>query len=182
MTTTRVFFLLAALSSAMRAEEPKPRDQRPNFLFVLTDDQRWDAMGAVQREQGESGRFPWFETPNMDRLAREGIRFRNAFVVNALCSPSRACYLTGWWVHVVGAIGRDRRLTLHVDGVAGASGTLPGFNSRDPSDGMQIGTDEGSPVADYKGQRGFVGLIESVKVFSGERSAEELRADAEKLR
>ena len=40
---------------------------RPNFLFIYTDDQRWDALGVVQREQGERGRFPWFTTPNLDR-------------------------------------------------------------------------------------------------------------------
>src|SRR5262245_2181237 len=49
-------------------------DSRPNFLFVFTDDQRWDAMGVVQREQGERARFPWLQTPNMDRLAAEGVR------------------------------------------------------------------------------------------------------------
>ena len=54
-------------------------ERKPNFLFVYTDDQRWDAMSVVQREQGERARFPWFPTPNMDRLAAEGERFRNAF-------------------------------------------------------------------------------------------------------
>ncbi|MBI4602886.1 MAG: sulfatase-like hydrolase/transferase [Planctomycetes bacterium] len=73
--------------------------RRPNFLFVFADDQRWDAMGVVQREQGERGRFPWFQTPSMDRLAAEGVRFRNAFVVCALCSPSRAAFLTGRYNH-----------------------------------------------------------------------------------
>src|SRR2546421_7898482 len=68
---------------------------RPNFLFIVTDDQRYDAMSCVQKELGDQGRFPWFTTPNMDRLANEGMRFRNAFVVNSLCSPSRACFLTG---------------------------------------------------------------------------------------
>ncbi len=76
--------------------------ERPNFLFVYTDDQRWDALGVVQREQGEKGRFPWFETPNLDRLAKEGVRFRNAFVVNSLCAPSRSVYLTGRYSHVNG--------------------------------------------------------------------------------
>ena len=75
---------------------------RPNFVFVYTDDQRWDAMGVVQGEQRERARFPWFKTPNMDRLASEGIRFRNAFVVNALCSPSRAGFLTGRYNHFNG--------------------------------------------------------------------------------
>src|ERR1041385_9247011 len=40
---------------------------RPNFLFIYTDDQRWDALSVVQKEQGERARFPWFQTPNLDR-------------------------------------------------------------------------------------------------------------------
>lgn len=77
---------------------------RPNFLFVYTDDQRWDAMGCVQQEQGERARFPWFQTPNMDRLAAEGVRFRNAFVVNSLCAPSRATFLSGCYGHRNGIV------------------------------------------------------------------------------
>jgi arylsulfatase A-like enzyme len=76
--------------------------ERPNFVFMFADDQRHDAMSVVQKEQGEKGRFPWFKTPNMDRLAAEGVRFRNAFVVNALCSPSRACFLSGRYSHANG--------------------------------------------------------------------------------
>lgn len=75
---------------------------RPNFLFMYTDDQRWDALGVVQREQGDKARFPWFQTPNLDRLASEGVRFRNAFVVNSLCAPSRSIYLTGRYSHLNG--------------------------------------------------------------------------------
>jgi arylsulfatase A-like enzyme len=75
---------------------------RPNFLFIYTDDQRYDALGVVQREQGDRGRFPWLKTPNLDRIAKEGVRFRNAFVVNALCSPSRAVFLTGRYNHFNG--------------------------------------------------------------------------------
>ena len=89
--------LFVLLSSAALAAE-----RRPNFLFVVTDDQRYDAMSVVQREQGERARFPWFATPNMDRLAAEGIRFRNAFVVSSLCSPSRAAFLTGRYNHFNG--------------------------------------------------------------------------------
>ncbi len=84
------------------AQSTHAASARPNFLFVYTDDQRWDALGVVQREQGEKGRFPWFLTPNMDRLAAEGVRFRNAFVTSSLCSPSRACFLTGQYNHLNG--------------------------------------------------------------------------------
>src|SRR5262249_6355004 len=76
--------------------------ERPTFLFLFADDQRYDAMGVVQKEQGDKGRFPWFKTPHMDRLATAGVRFRNAFVVNSLCSPSRACFLSGQYSHANG--------------------------------------------------------------------------------
>ena len=59
----------------------------PNVLFILTDDHRWDHAGFMGH--------PFLETPHLDRLAREGIAFENAFVTTALCSPSRASFLTG---------------------------------------------------------------------------------------
>jgi arylsulfatase A-like enzyme len=90
-----VAILLATAPLARAAE-------RPNLVFLFADDQRYDAMSVVQKDQGDKGRFPWFKTPNMDRLAAEGVRFRNAFVVNSLCSPSRACYLSGKYSHANG--------------------------------------------------------------------------------
>jgi arylsulfatase A-like enzyme len=95
------------------------KPQRPNFLFLYTDDQRWDAMSVVQKEQGERARFPWFKTPNMDRLAAEGIRFRNAFVVNSLCSPSRACFLTSQYSHLNGVA--NNHTPFPVDNVTDAT-------------------------------------------------------------
>jgi arylsulfatase A-like enzyme len=86
--------------------------RRPNFLFVLTDDHRWDAMGMVQREQGDRARFPWFKTPNMDRLAADGVRYRNAFVTLSLCAPSRAAFLTGRYNHLNGMIDNDSRFPV----------------------------------------------------------------------
>ena len=62
-------------------------DRRPNLIFILTDDQRHDALGGA-------GHGP-IKTPNMDSLAERGVRFRNAFVTLSICSPSRACCLTG---------------------------------------------------------------------------------------
>jgi arylsulfatase A-like enzyme len=98
----RLVFLWTVVVTLASAQAATSSGSRPNFLFIYTDDQRYDAMGVVQREQGASARFPWFKTPNMDRLAAEGVRFRNAFVTVSLCSPSRAVFLTGRYTHVNG--------------------------------------------------------------------------------
>lgn len=94
--------LLLALLALAGFSQIHAADRKPNFLFIYADDQRWDALGVVQREQGERARFPWFKTPNMDRLAAEGVRFRNAFVTMSLCAPSRAAFLTGRYNHLNG--------------------------------------------------------------------------------
>jgi len=65
--------------------------RRPNIVFILTDDQRYDAMSCAGH--------PWLKAPNMDRLAEEGVLFKNAFVTTSLCSPSRASFLTGCYAH-----------------------------------------------------------------------------------
>jgi N-acetylglucosamine-6-sulfatase len=67
------------------------REKKPNLIFILSDDHRWDAMGNMGH--------PFIRTPNLDRLAKEGIRFQNSFVVTPLCSPSRASFLTGQYAH-----------------------------------------------------------------------------------
>jgi len=91
--------VLLALAAACSSPSSPPEDaapaRRPNVLVILTDDQRWDALGVVQREMGDDALFPWFETPHLDRLAAEGARFTNAFVTTSLCSPSRASFLSG---------------------------------------------------------------------------------------
>jgi N-acetylglucosamine-6-sulfatase len=70
---------------------PPPRERRverpANVIFILSDDHRWDAAGF----EGH----PFIETPALDRLAAEGVRFTRAFVTSSLCSPSRASFLTG---------------------------------------------------------------------------------------
>jgi N-acetylglucosamine-6-sulfatase len=79
----------------------KAADARPNILYILTDDQRWDAMSCMGH--------PFVRTPNMDRLAREGAHFQNAFVTTPLCSPSRASFLTGQFAHRHGILDNSER-------------------------------------------------------------------------
>jgi len=64
---------------------------RPNLVVVLVDDLRWDELSCMGH--------PFVRTPHIDRIAREGARFRNAFCSTPLCSPVRACLLTGLYTH-----------------------------------------------------------------------------------
>src|SRR3569832_1639842 len=82
---------LSLLCATGRAAEPQ---RRPNLVFILIDDLRRDALGCTGH--------PFAKTPNIDRLAREGALFRNAFVTAPLCSPSRGSFLTGRYVRAHG--------------------------------------------------------------------------------
>jgi arylsulfatase A-like enzyme len=73
--------------------------KRPNILYVMTDDHTRDQMSCA------GNRF--LHTPNLDRLAHEGVRFTNCFCTNSLCAPSRATCLTGTYSHVNGVTGNS---------------------------------------------------------------------------
>lgn len=107
----RIFITILCALCMLAGSSTRAAD-KPNFLFIYTDDQRYDALSVVQKEQGDRGRFPWFKTPNMDRIAAEGVRFRNAFVVNSLCAPSRAVFLTGRYNHLNGIASNFRPFPL----------------------------------------------------------------------
>jgi arylsulfatase A-like enzyme len=62
-------------------------DKKPNIIFILTDDQRWDALGFAGNDI--------IHTPNMDKLASEGLYFENAFVTTPICAASRASLFSG---------------------------------------------------------------------------------------
>ena len=77
---------------------------RPNFVFILIDDLRYNALGVTGH--------PFVKTPNIDRIAREGAVFERAFVTTSLCSPSRASFLTGRYVHAHGVRGNGDNAAL----------------------------------------------------------------------
>jgi len=69
-------------------------DNRPNILFIFTDDHAYQAISAYGSNRNE--------TPNLDRLAKEGMRFTNCCVTNSICGPSRAVIQTGKYSHING--------------------------------------------------------------------------------
>jgi len=94
--------MAAGVTSCDRSDRGAATGERPpNVVVVLVDDMRWDDLGI----EGH----PFVETPAIDRLAREGARFRNAFATTPLCSPSRAAILTGQYVHTNGIIDNTAR-------------------------------------------------------------------------
>lgn len=112
VTDLNIFLLLicctalvvSCTSLNIQKNQKNSTPKQPNFLFVLVDDQPFDAMG-------NSGRYPFLETPNMDRLAKEGAKVENFFVTQSICSPSRASFLTGTYPHIHGVNQNNK----HVD-------------------------------------------------------------------
>ena len=92
--------LLSALSGCTEiAAESRNMTKPKNVIYILTDDQRYDELGFMN---------PVISTPNMDRMANEGVHFENAFVTTALCSPSRASILTGQYMHDHGVVDNNK--------------------------------------------------------------------------
>ena len=83
----RFLACLALIFASAAAGEDDPR----NVILILIDDQRYDALGYLDH--------PFLETPNLDRMAANGVHFENAFVTTSLCSPSRASIITGLYAH-----------------------------------------------------------------------------------
>lgn len=87
-------FLPVVAASLMVTNAMAQTDKRPNILFIMSDDHAYQAISAYG---SDVSRFA--PTPNIDRIAREGMRFDRSFVENSLSSPSRACLITGLYSH-----------------------------------------------------------------------------------
>ncbi len=93
---TACLFMIAC---AARAQH-----QRPNIIFIFSDDHTTQAVGAYGGPLAALN-----PTPNLDRLADQGMLFRNAFVTNSICAPSRAVILTGKHSHLNGVLTNQER-------------------------------------------------------------------------
>ncbi len=99
MTRTLILLILFWLPSVASAAS------RPNILYIMSDDHAAHAISAYGSRLAEIA-----PTPNIDRLAQEGALFTNAFCTNSICSPSRACVLTGQYNHTNGAFDLGGRV------------------------------------------------------------------------
>ncbi|HEX2167995.1 MAG TPA: sulfatase [Longimicrobiales bacterium] len=93
---------LAFSGSALGAQ------QRPNILFIFADDHAAHAVSAYREHLSYGARLP--DTPNLDRIATDGMLFVNAFVTNSICGPSRATVLTGQYGHLNGVMTNSEPL------------------------------------------------------------------------
>ncbi|MEM6845997.1 MAG: sulfatase [Bacteroidota bacterium] len=87
---------VAVWSCQSEAQQSEETAQRPNILFIMSDDHAYQAISAYSDKL--------IETPNIDRIAQEGMLFTNACVTNSICAPSRAVILTGKHSHLNGKI------------------------------------------------------------------------------
>ena len=106
-------FILLAFVGCAGSRENSESDTHPNVVFIITDDQRWDALGVAGH--------PSLRTPNIDRLASEGVYFKNYFCTTSLCSPSRASILSGLYAH---AHGVENNFTEYPKDLAAFPGAL----------------------------------------------------------
>ncbi len=103
---TAAFCLLGTVfvsPASAQTNAPAPA-LRPNVVMILVDDQRWDDFGYMGH--------PFIRTPHIDRVAREGVRFNNAFVTTPLSSPSRGSFMTGQYAHTHGVLDNVPRNEL----------------------------------------------------------------------
>lgn len=98
------------MASAKSARASAVTAKRPNIIFIMADDHASKAISCY----GAGINY----TPNIDRLAREGIRFNHCYVTNSICTPSRAAILTGTHNHVNGVTTLDSKLDKHLPNVA----------------------------------------------------------------
>jgi arylsulfatase A-like enzyme len=133
---------VAAAAAAQTARRP------PNFVFLLTDDQRWDSLGCMGN--------PVIRTPHIDALARGGVTFENAFVTTSICMASRASIFSGQYerthgIHAFSDQFSPAQFALTYPGLLRAAGYRTGFIGKYGLDGKPL------PQERFDYWRGFAG-------------------------
>ena len=122
MKHTLIALLLMPLAALQAADASKPVSKsKPNILFILTDDLGYDDVGCYWMPDNRPG-FEKIQTPNIDRLAVEGVRFTDYYAPSSVCTPSRAALLTGCYPVRVGMSsfgpkGADVLSNAHAEGL-----------------------------------------------------------------
>ncbi|MCL5269003.1 MAG: sulfatase-like hydrolase/transferase [bacterium] len=96
---TAAGWLTPGVFAAPEAAPPNAPDPRPNIIFILADDLAWGDLGCYG--------CPDTKTPNIDRLAADGVRFTDAYSASAVCSPTRVAFLTGRYQQRAGYMCED---------------------------------------------------------------------------
>lgn len=99
----RILLAIGLLLSTALTPAARGADARPNIVFLLTDDQRWDTLGCYGNRI--------IHTPHLDALSARGVTFDRAFVTTSICAPNRACILTGQYCARHGLWDFDRELS-----------------------------------------------------------------------
>ncbi|MEM9647567.1 MAG: sulfatase/phosphatase domain-containing protein [Bacteroidota bacterium] len=93
---TTLIVLIVLSCGNKKQETPSTLAKKPNIIFIMSDDHAYQAISAYENHL--------IQTPNIDRIAKEGILFSNASVTNSICAPSRATILTGKHTHINGKV------------------------------------------------------------------------------
>ena len=132
-------------------------DERPNFVFFITDDVSAEDLGCYGSE--------FAQTPNLDRMAQEGMRFNNAYLSISSCSPSRCSMITGRYPHNTGApelhtsLPADQKSFVQSLQAAGYHTVISGKNHMGKADAL--GFDVSSGGKGPGKEEDWVGLLES---------------------
>jgi N-sulfoglucosamine sulfohydrolase len=100
-----ILFIILFINQSC-SEEKAVKENQPNIIFVIGDDISWDDFGCYGH--------PTIRTPNIDKMAEEGLRFTNMYLTSSSCSPSRTSIITGRYPHNTGAAELHTSLPEHL--------------------------------------------------------------------